>query len=103
MTLQAEPRVDGLLTRDQAKKLADRVLSFAAGLEQVRVNVQSEWGGNTRFADASITTSGAVTNTTVVVTVTIGRRRAASSTNVLDDAALKRTVELAATLAKRPR
>ena len=64
------------------------------------MNVTSEWGGNTRFADASITTSGGVTNTTVTVTVTIGRRRASSSTNVLDDAALKRTVELAATLAK---
>ena len=64
------------------------------------MNISSEWGGNTRFADASITTSGGVTNTSVTVTVTIGRRRASASTNVLDDASLKRTVELAATLAK---
>src|SRR6185436_11865738 len=34
------------------------------------------------------------------VAVTIGKRRASSSTNVLDDASLRRTVELAATLAK---
>src|SRR5262245_19135419 len=90
----------GLLSREQAKALADRVLSFAAGVDQARVNISSEWDGNTRFADATITTSGGVTNTSVNVTVTIGRRRASASTNVLDDASLKRTVDLAAPLAK---
>ena len=90
----------GLLPREEARSLADRVLSFATGVDQIRVNITSEWSGNTRFADASITTSGGVTNTSVTVFVTIGKRRASSSTNVLDDASLKRTVELAATLAK---
>jgi predicted Zn-dependent protease len=41
-----------------------------------------------------------VTDTAVTVTATLGRRRASSSTNVLDDAALKRTVDLAITLAR---
>ena len=91
--------VSGLLTRDQAKALADRVLSFSAG-DQARVNITSEWNGNTRFADASITTSGGVTDTSLTVTITIGRRRASASTNVLDDASLKRTVDLAARLAR---
>jgi predicted Zn-dependent protease len=90
----------GLLSREQARQLADRVLSFATSVDQARVNISSDWGGNTRFADAAITTSGGVTNTSVNVTVTIGRRRASASTNVLDDASLKRTVELAATLAR---
>ena len=89
-----------LLSREEARSLADRVLSFAKGVDQARVNITSEWGGNTRFADASITTSGGITNTSVTVVVTIGKRRASSATNVLDDASLKRTVELAATLAK---
>jgi predicted Zn-dependent protease len=90
----------GLLSREQARKLADRVLSFAAGVDQTRVNISSAWDGNSRFADATITTSGGVTDTSVNVTVTIGKRRASASTNVLDDASLKRTVELAATLAR---
>ncbi len=90
----------GLLSREEARGLADRVLAFAAAVDQARVNISSEWTGNTRFADASITTSGGVTNTSVAVTVTIGRRRASASTNVLDDASIRRTVELAATLAK---
>ena len=95
----AGPGDGGLLTRDQAKALADRVLSFSAG-DQTRVNITSERDGNTRFADASITTSGGVTNTSLTVTVTVGRRRASASTNVLDEASLKRTVDLAARLAR---
>jgi predicted Zn-dependent protease len=88
-----------LLSREQAKALADRVLALSPA-DQTRVNIQSMWSGNTRFADASITTSGGVTDTTVTVTVTVGKRQASSSTNVLDEASLKRTVDLAARLAR---
>ena len=88
------------MTREEAKTLADRVLALAKGVDQVRVNITSTWNGNTRFADASITTSGGITDVLVEVTVTIGRRRASASTNVLDDATLRRTVDLAAQLAR---
>ncbi len=87
------------LTREQAKTLADRVLAFSVA-DETRVNLTSGWSGNTRFADANITTSGSTTDTRLTVTVTVGRRRASASTNVLDDASLKRTVDLAARLAK---
>jgi predicted Zn-dependent protease len=102
MNVQTPTPADGvdLLAREQAKGLAYRVLSFATDVDQARVNISSEWSGNTRFADASITTSGGITDTSLTVTVTIGKRRASASTNVLDDASLKRTVELAATLAR---
>jgi predicted Zn-dependent protease len=89
----------GLLSREQARALADRVLAFSSA-DQTRVNITSEWSGNTRFADSSITTSGGVSDASVVVTVTIGKRRASASTNVLDPDALKRTVDLAARLAR---
>ena len=88
-----------LLSREQAKALADRVLALSAA-DQTRVNIVSAWSGNTRFADASISTSGGVSNTSVTVTVTVGRRQASTSTNVLDEASLKRTVDLAARLAR---
>ena len=88
------------MTRDEAKALADRVLALAKGVEQTRVNITSSWNGNTRFADASITTSGGITDVIVEVTVTLGRKRASASTNVLDEASLKRTVDLAAQLAR---
>ena len=88
-----------ILTRDEARALTQRILSFATA-DQTRVTVGSGWSGNTRFAASEITTAGGITDTSVTITSTMGRRRASASTNVLDDAALKRTVELAERLAR---
>lgn len=88
-----------LLSRDAAKALADRVMAFAKA-DETRVNIVSGWSGNTRFAGNEITTSGGTTNTVVTVTSSIGKRRASSSTNVLEDESLRRTVENAERLAK---
>ncbi len=57
------------LSREQAKALADRVLSFAKA-DETRVNITSGWTGNTRFAGNEITTSGGTTDTIVTVTST---------------------------------
>src|SRR5688572_5240143 len=88
-----------LLSRAEARALADRVLKLSTA-DETRVNITSEWSGNTRFADSSITTSGGVTNVSVRVTAVVGRRRASATTNVLDDQSLKRTVDLAVSLAR---
>jgi predicted Zn-dependent protease len=88
-----------ILTREEARALTARILSFATA-EQTRVTVGSGWSGNTRFAASEITTAGGITDTAVTITSTIGRRRASASTNVLDDASLKRTVELSERLAR---
>jgi len=88
-----------ILSRDQARALTARVLGFATA-EQTRVTVGSGWSGNTRFAASEITTAGGVTDTDITITSTIGRRRASASTNVLDDASLKRAVELSERLAR---
>ena len=93
------PGSSQVLSQDEARALTGRVLAFSAA-DQTRVTVASERSGNTRFADGSITTSGGTDNTSVTVTVTFGRRRASSSTNVLDEASLKRTVDLASRLAR---
>ena len=90
---------DRPLSRDQARAIADRVLKLSTA-DQTRVTVVSGWSGNTRFADGSISTSGGVDDVSVTVTATIGKRRASTTTNVLDDASLKRTVDLAAQLAR---
>lgn len=87
------------LSREDARALANRVLAFAKA-DETRVNITSGWDGNTRFAGNEITTSGGVTDTTVEVTSTIGRRRASARTNILDDASLQRTVEFAESLAR---
>ena len=90
---------DVLLTREQAKAITDRALAFATA-DETRVSLQSGWSGNTRFAASEITTAGGTTDTVVTITSTVGKRRASASTNVLDDASLQRTVQLAERLAR---
>jgi len=94
-----QPADAPFLSRDDAKKLTDRILSFAKA-DETRVNVRSGWAGNTRFAGGQVTTSGDITNTTVTVQSTIGKKRASATSNVLDDESLRRTVDLAERLAR---
>src|SRR5688572_10978917 len=88
-----------VMSRDEAQALTRRVLSLSSA-DRTRVTVTSERSGNTRFADGAITTSGSSSNTSVTVTVTFGRRRASASTNVLDEASLKRAIDTASQLAR---
>jgi predicted Zn-dependent protease len=87
------------VTREQAKALSDRILAMGKN-DDMRVDIRSEWSGNTRFARAEITTSGGAVDTSVTVFCTIGRRRASATTNVTDDDSLNRTVDLAQRLAR---
>jgi predicted Zn-dependent protease len=87
------------LTSDQARALTDRVLGMAKA-DETRISLSTGWSGNTRFAGAEITTSGGITDTSLTVISTLGRRRASATTNVLDDASLRRTVDLAERLAR---
>src|SRR5687767_1329699 len=88
------------MTAEEARSLANRVLALSKNADQTRVIIVSSWGGHTRVADASITTSGGITDLVVEVAVTVGRRRASASTNVLEDASLRRTIDLAIQLAR---
>ena len=88
-----------LLTREQSKAITDRVLAMSTA-DETRVAVDSSWEGNTRFAGGEITTSGEAVNTTVSVSTVIGKRRASTTTNLLDDASLRRSVDLAIRMAK---
>ncbi len=95
----ATAAAENLLSSEQAKALADRVLGMAKA-EETRVSINNDWSGNTRFAGGEITTSGELNDTTVTVVSTIGKRRASASTNILEDSSLRRTVDLAERLAK---
>ena len=86
-------------SRQELEALARRTLGFSTA-EEARVGISSGWDGNTRFAISEITTSGGVRDTSVTITSTFGRRRASATTNVLDDASLRRAVELSERLAR---
>ncbi|HVF41199.1 MAG TPA: TldD/PmbA family protein [Gemmatimonadaceae bacterium] len=88
-----------LMTQDSARALGQRILGLAKA-DSTRVVISSDWSGNSRFAGGEITTSGEINDNTVTVISTVGKRRASSSTNVLDDASLRRTVDLSERLAR---
>jgi predicted Zn-dependent protease len=87
------------LSRDDAKRLTDRILSFAKS-EGCQVNVGSGIDGNTRFAANEISTSGDTINAGLTITSRFGKRAASVSTNLFDDEGLKRAVETSERLAR---
>ena len=88
-----------LLTRDEAKKLTDRVLARSKA-EGCQVSVSSSMDGNTRFAANEITTAGDASNAVLTVTSRFGKRVASSTTNVFDDAGIARAIDNSERLAK---
>ena len=88
-----------MMTRDAMQQLSRRILAMSTA-DEMRVNITSAAGGNTRFAAGDITTSGDVEDTVISITSTVGGRRASSTTNLMDDASLKRAVETAERLAR---
>lgn len=89
-----------MLTKQDAKNLADKVLSFAK-LPECRVNVSMAENVFIRFANNGITTSGYTLEQSVSVSSTTEDKRSGSAnvTELTDDA-LRRGVEQAEALAK---
>ena len=91
--------VSPVLGRAEAEAIARKVLSFATA-DETRVVVNSSTHANTRWAVNQVSTAGDSTNATVSVRSAFGARSAVSTTNRLDDAALREVVRSAETLAK---
>lgn len=87
------------LSEAEARALTTRVLAISTA-DEARVNISSGTDANTRFARNHITTSGDVRDVTVTVTSAFGSRLGAATTNRLDDASLRRTVETSERLAR---
>jgi predicted Zn-dependent protease len=88
-----------LLTEKEARAICEKMLSYVKA-DDASVGVTSENYGHLRFAANAFTTSGARENVSVGVTVWIGNKRGAASTNEIDDESLKATVALAEQLAR---
>ena len=87
------------LSRDEARRLADRVLARSKA-EGCQVSINSGAGGNTRYAVQGISTAGDASNATVTVASRFGKRVASVTTNVFDDDGLRRAVETSERLAR---
>lgn len=88
-----------LLTENEARTICEKMMSYVTADDAI-VGVNSENYGHLRFAANAFATSGARENVSVGVTVWIGNKRGAASTNEIDDESLKATVALAEQLAR---
>jgi predicted Zn-dependent protease len=78
-------------TREQARELIERVLSFSKS-DECEVDVALRQDAHTRFAANDVTTAGSVRTLTIGISSGDGRRRGTTSLSATDTAAIKEAV-----------
>jgi predicted Zn-dependent protease len=88
-----------LLTKDEAYALLKKVLSYSKA-DECEVNLNGTQNGNIRYARNAVSTSGSITQTTLVVQSSFGKKQGVATINELDDASLEKVVRRAEELAQ---
>src|SRR5580704_17701425 len=78
-------------TSDQARSLAEKILSFSKAAE-CEVSLRLSQTGHTRFAANEITTAGMIRNVSISITSREGGKSGSTTTNELDDSLLREAV-----------
>lgn len=88
-----------ILSRDEAKAILDKVLSFSKA-EGCEANLEGATTGNIRYARNTVSTAGTVTDLELVVQSNFGKKMATATINEFDDASLEKVVRRSEELAK---
>ncbi|RZK79924.1 MAG: TldD/PmbA family protein [Pedobacter sp.] len=88
-----------ILTKEQAKALLTKVLSYSKA-DECEVNISGSDSGNIRYARNSVNTSGGITTTSLVVSSAFGKKSGVATINEYDDASLEKVVRRSEELAK---
>jgi len=88
-----------ILSRDESKNLIDRVIKMSKA-ESIQVNIGGGYSANVRFADNQMSTAGGITDFTVVIQSSFGKKHAVVTVNNISDEALQRAVAQSEALAK---
>jgi predicted Zn-dependent protease len=88
-----------LLSKEEAKKIVDKVLSYATA-DETAVSINGLKTGNIRYARNTVSTSGESDNVAIAVTSVYGKKSGTATINELDDESLKKTVKRAEEIAK---
>jgi predicted Zn-dependent protease len=87
-----------ILTKEEAKKIIDKVLSYSKA-DEMEVSIFGGKTGNIRYARNTVNTSGETNEIRLSVNSVFGKKVGSSSTNELDDASLKKVVARAEEIA----
>ena len=88
-----------VLSREDAKALIERVVKMSKA-DSIQVNIGGGYSANVRFADNQMSTAGGITNFTVVIQSSFGKKHSVVSLNDISDEALRRAVAQSEALAK---
>jgi predicted Zn-dependent protease len=88
-----------LLTQDEAKALMKKVLSYSKA-DECEVNLSGSDVGNIRYALNAVSTSGGISEKTLVVSSAYGKKAGVATINEFDDASLEKVVRRSEELAK---
>jgi predicted Zn-dependent protease len=88
-----------ILTKEEAKKIIDKVLSYSKA-DEMSVALNGNRTGNIRYARNSVSTSGESINQSLAITAVFGKRSGTATINEFDDASLEKTVRRAEEIAK---
>jgi predicted Zn-dependent protease len=88
-----------ILTKEEAKKIIDKVLAFSKA-DEMSVSLSGSKTGNIRYARNSVSTSGETTDLSLAVTAVYGKKSGTSTINEFDDASLEKIVRRAEEIAR---
>lgn len=88
-----------ILTKEEAKAIIDKVLSFAQA-DETEVTLSGGRTGNIRYARNTVNTSGETDEIGLSITSVFGKKSGSTTINELDDASLKRAVARAEEIAR---
>jgi predicted Zn-dependent protease len=88
-----------ILHKEEALALLKKVLSYSKA-DECEVNLNGSVGGNIRYARNSVSTSGGVSTSTMVVASSFGKKLGIATINEFDDQSLEKAVRRSEELAK---
>ncbi len=88
-----------IYSKEEAQALLKKVLSFSKA-EQCEVNFNGSQGGNLRYALSSVSTSGGIESTRLMVSSVFGKKLGTATINEFDDASLQKVVQRSEELAQ---
>jgi predicted Zn-dependent protease len=88
-----------IMTKDEAQALLKKVLSYSKA-DECEINLSGSDNGNIRYARNSVSTSGRVSQFSLVVSSAFGKKQGIATINEFDDASLEKVVRRAEELAQ---
>lgn len=88
-----------ILSKEEAQALLKKVLAFSKA-EECEVSLTGSEGGNIRYAQNTISTSGDISTLSLAVTSAFGKRSGTATINEFDDKSLEKVVRRAEELAQ---